>query len=99
MILEAVMLQVKDGMEDEYEMAFKEASLIISSMKGYDSHELHRCIEIKGKYLLLVRWHNLEDHVIGFRESPQYLEWKELLHPFYDPFPNVEHFENIPLTS
>lgn len=30
MILEAVMLQVKDGMETEYEAVFKQASSIIS---------------------------------------------------------------------
>ncbi len=82
MILEAVMLQVKDGMETEYESAFKQASSIISSMQGYINHELQRCMEQKGKYLLLVQWETLEDHTIGFRQSEQYQEWKTLLHHF-----------------
>ena len=60
MILEAVMLQVKQGMEEEYEEAFREASKIISSMRGYITHDLQRCMEVKGKYLLLVRWETLE---------------------------------------
>jgi len=34
----------------------------------------------------------LEDHTVGFRGSADYLEWKALLHHFYDPFPTVEHF-------
>jgi len=97
MILEAVMLNVKSGMEEEYEEAFRQASEIIASMKGYISHELQRCIEVEGKYLLLVKWGTLEDHTVGFRESNEYQEWKELLHRFYDPFPTVEHFENIRL--
>jgi heme-degrading monooxygenase HmoA len=96
-ILESVMLQVKQGKEEEYEEAFRKASTIISSMKGYISHELQRCIEDKGKYLLLVKWETLEDHTIGFRESTEYQEWKKLLHHFYDPFPKVEHFENVHL--
>lgn len=95
MILEAVMLQVKEGMEQQYEEAFKQASPIISSMKGYISHELQRCMEVRGKYLLLVKWETLEDHTIGFRKSPEYEQWKELLHHFYDPFPIVEHFEVV----
>ncbi|CAM4334565.1 antibiotic biosynthesis monooxygenase [Bacillus manliponensis] len=95
MILEAVMLQVKEGLEQEYENAFKEASPIISSMKGYINHELQKCIEVRGKYLLLVKWETLEDHTIGFRKSPEYEKWKELLHHFYEPFPVVEHFEMI----
>ncbi|MGJ7913239.1 antibiotic biosynthesis monooxygenase family protein [Neobacillus sp. LXY-1] len=97
MILEAVMLQVKPGMEKEYESAFKEASTIISSMKGYISHELQRCLEVNGKYLLIVNWETLEDHTIGFRQSKEYLEWKKRLHHFYDPFPVVEHFEMVNL--
>jgi heme-degrading monooxygenase HmoA len=98
MILEAVMLQVKQGMEEEYEEAFNDASRIISSMKGYISHELQRCMEVKGKYLLLVKWESLEDHTVGFRQSIEYQTWKEKLHHFYDPFPKVEHFEFVNLT-
>ena len=99
MILEAAMLQVKQGLESEYEEAFRQASEIISSMKGYISHELQRCMEVNGKYLLLVRWETLEDHTVGFRESNEYLEWKRLLHHFYDPFPTVEHFETVRLVD
>ncbi len=97
MILEVVTLKIKVGEEQEFENTFREASCIISSMDGYLSHELQRCLEVEGKYLLLVRWQNLEAHTIGFRESPNYQEWKRLLHHFYDPFPIVEHFEVVEL--
>ncbi|WP_088070111.1 antibiotic biosynthesis monooxygenase family protein [Gottfriedia luciferensis] len=97
MILEAVVLYVRDGMEEQYEDAFRNASKIISSMKGYISHELQRCMEVKGKYLLLVQWETLEHHTIGFRQSNEYQDWKKQLHHFYDPFPTVEHFERVKL--
>lgn len=97
MILEAVMLHVKKGLETEYEESFRQASTIIRSMKGYCNHELQRCLEVEGKYLLLVTWETLEDHTDGFRKSPEYLQWKELLHKFYEPFPTVEHFEKVDL--
>lgn len=92
MILEAAMLHVKEGEAERFEEAFDEASAIIASMPGYISHELHACMEVSGKYLLLVRWERLEDHTVGFRQSEPYLEWKRLLHHFYDLFPVVEHF-------
>ena len=97
MILEAVFLPVIIGKEAEFETAFRQASPIIASMNGYRSHELHRCIETPGKYLLLVQWETLEDHTIGFRGSAEYAEWKRLLHHFYDPFPVVEHFQQVDL--
>ena len=95
MILEAVVLNVKSGCEGDFEIAFREASPLIASIDGYLSHELHRCTEVQGKYLLLVRWENLEAHTIRFRSSAEYQEWKRMLHHFYDPFPIVEHFEEV----
>lgn len=95
MILEAVMLQVKPGSEGKYEDDFRHASKIISTMRGYITHELQSCLEVKGKYLLLVSWETLEDHTVGFRESSEYQEWKRLLHPYYEPLPVVEHFEKV----
>ncbi|MEH2001921.1 MAG: antibiotic biosynthesis monooxygenase [Nostoc sp.] len=95
MILEVVMLHVKPGLESDFEATFKKASTIISSIKGYLSHELHKCIEVKGKYLLLVRWETLESHTVGFRNSAEFQEWKKLLHHFYEPSPIIEHFEEI----
>ena len=95
MILEAVTLNVKPGMETEFEAAFKQASALISVIEGYLSHELHRCTETQGKYLLLVRWTTLEAHTVTFRQSPEFQQWKQLLHHFYDPFPVVEHFEEV----
>ena len=97
MILEVAILQVKSGLNNEFESNFRKASQIISKMKGYISHELQKCVEEENKYILLVRWENLKDHTVGFRTSQEYLEWKELLHHFYDPFPIVEHYINIPL--
>ncbi|MGF1524596.1 MAG: antibiotic biosynthesis monooxygenase family protein [Leptolyngbyaceae cyanobacterium] len=95
MILEVAILDVTPGREEEYEAAFAKASSIIASMRGYQSHELKRCIEQQNRYLLLVQWDTLEDHTEGFRQSAAYQEWKTLLHPFYDPFPVVEHYENL----
>lgn len=95
MILEIAILDVKPGMSQEFEGAFNSASVIIASMPGYVSLELQRCIETTNRYVLLVRWQRLEDHTVGFRQSPQYQEWRRLLHHFYDPFPTVEHYESV----
>ncbi len=95
MILEAAMLTVKPGKEREFQRVFAKASPIIAACEGCLSHELHRCLEARGKYLLLVRWRSVEDHVVGFRQSAAYQEWKRLLHHFYEPFPTVEHFTQV----
>lgn len=95
MTLEVAVLDVKPGLAPEFEAAFEKAQSIIASMPGYQSHQLQRCLENDNRYLLLVNWRCLEDHTVGFRQSPQYSEWKALLHHFYDPFPTVEHYEAV----
>jgi heme-degrading monooxygenase HmoA len=94
MILEVAILNIRAGQAEQFESAFRQAAAIIASMPGYRSHELQKCIENPQRYILLAYWETLEAHTVGFRESPQYQEWKQLLHHFYDPFPTVEHFES-----
>lgn len=95
MILEVAILDVKPNQEIEFEAAFEKALDIISSMDGYVSHQLQKCIENKNRYILLINWKTLKDHTVGFRESNEYQKWKLLLHHFYDPFPVVEHYEGV----
>jgi heme-degrading monooxygenase HmoA len=94
-ITEHALLEVRAGQAEDFEAAFAEAKSIIAAAAGFISLELQRCIERPGRYILLVRWASLEDHTEGFRGSPGYQEWKELLHHFYDPLPTVEHFRLV----
>jgi len=95
MILELAPLHIRAGQSAAFEAAFLEAQRIISAMPGYLSHELQRCVERADEYMLIVRWATLEAHEVGFRQSPQYQEWKRLLHHFYEPFPVVSHYEAV----
>ncbi|WP_316800022.1 antibiotic biosynthesis monooxygenase [Pedobacter frigidisoli] len=92
MVLEVAVLNIKKGLSADFEIAFNEAQKIVSSMDGYISHELKKCMEEVDKYILLVNWETLEAHTEGFRDSAEYQNWKSLLHHFYEPFPVVEHY-------
>ena len=95
MVLEVAILNVRAGTQAAFESAFAQAVPIISASPGYISHQLKCCVESETRYLLLVEWRTLEDHVQGFRGSPAYQQWKQMLHHFYDPFPTVEHYVSL----
>jgi heme-degrading monooxygenase HmoA len=95
MVLELAILEVRQGQQSAFEKDFAVASQYISSVPGYLSHELHRCIERPSRYILLVRWTHLEAHTEGFRGSPQFAEWKRMLHHYYEPTPIVEHYASV----
>lgn len=94
-VLEHAVLDVRPGQEAAFEAAFAEATQIIAASPGFVDLRVSRCLERPNVYLLLVRWRRLEDHTEGFRGSPAYARWRELLHHFYDPFPTVEHFAPV----
>ncbi len=59
MILEVAILDVKPDMEKDFEQNFAKAQAIISSMKGYVSHQLQRCIENPGRLYLVSELANI----------------------------------------
>ena len=94
-LLEHAVLEVRAGESAAFEDAFAEAKSLIAASPGFISLELRRCLETESRYLLLVQWERLEDHTEGFRKSPNFEEWRRLLHHFYDPSPTVEHYELV----
>lgn len=95
MIFEHAILPVKPGQESEFEQAFAVARTLIEASPGFLGLTLSRGIENPGRYLLLVRWESVEAHEVGFRGSPAYQEWRTMLHHFYEPAAQVEHFAEV----
>ncbi|WP_281886637.1 antibiotic biosynthesis monooxygenase [Paenibacillus sp. YYML68] len=94
-VMESAVLMIKPGMANAFESAFRQASALMTARRGYISHELHKCIETDHKYMLLVRWATLKDHMVGFRQSPEYEEWVIRLQPYLESDPQEEHYIRI----
>ena len=91
MILEIAQIDVKPGMEAEFEAGVKNAAPIFKRAKGCKFMTLQRSHEMPQRYRLFVQWETLENHTKDFRESPDFHEWRKLVgHCFTGP-PNVEH--------
>jgi len=99
MILEVATLSIAPERKSQFEAAFVQARQVISAMPGFLGLELHRCIESDGRYLLLVQWNTLEDHMTGFRQSPQFQRWRALIGPFFEAAPAVEHYQAVGLDT
>ena len=91
MILEAASIHIQPGQAAAFETAFTQAALVISAADGYLSHQLQRSVDVPDHYLLLVQWRTVEDHMVGFRESARFVEWRRLLGPFFAA-PEHDHF-------
>ena len=96
MILEVADLRIVPERAAEFEQAaVRGVTLHIAPCKGFQSYQFQRCIETPGRFLLLIQWDSLEDHTIGFRNSPAFTEWRALVWPFFAQPPYTEHFQLV----
>ena len=91
-ILEHALLPVRAGSEAAFEAVLAQARPLIAASPGFISMAVRRPAGTGSSYLLLVEWDSIADHRDGFRQSDRYLQWRKLLHPFYDPMPEVSYF-------
>ena len=95
MILEIAQIDVKPGMEAEFEAGVKAASPVFKRAKGCKAMSLQRSHEKPQRYRLFVQWETLENHTRDFRESADFQEWRKLVgHCFASP-PEVEHLQTV----
>jgi heme-degrading monooxygenase HmoA len=92
MILEHAVLQVRPGQEQAFEAAIAKAWPLIAASSGFLGMRVYPAVEASGQYLLFAEWQDIASHRDGFRKSERYAEWRELLHGFYDPMPEVIYY-------
>jgi heme-degrading monooxygenase HmoA len=93
MVLEIAQIDVKPGMEAEFEAGVAKAGPVFKRAKGCTGMTLQRSIEKPARYRLFVQWETLENHTVDFRGSPDFAEWRSLVgHCFAVP-PEVEHVQ------
>ena len=95
MITEIAQIDVKPGLEAEFEAGVAKAAPLFKRAKGCTGLELRRSIEKPSRYRLLVGWVTVENHTADFRNSADFAEWRKLVgHCFAAP-PDVEHVREV----
>jgi quinol monooxygenase YgiN len=91
MVLEIAQIEIRPGLEAEFEAGVKQAAPIFQRARGCAGMELHRSIEKPQRYRLFVKWGTVENHTVDFRGSDDFQAWRKLVgHCFVSP-PEVEH--------
>ena len=91
MITEIAEIEVKPGEEKAFEAAVAEAVPLFKRSKGCSGMELQRGVEKPSKYRLVIKWETLDDHMVHFRNAPEFQEWRNLVSPYFASAPVVQH--------
>ena len=91
MFFEIAHIEVKPGEEAAFEAGVAKAAPLFKRAQGCGGMELQRSVEQPSRYRLVVRWDTVEDHMVHFRESDDFQEWRRLVGPHFAAPPAVEH--------
>lgn len=97
MIYEHAIVSIRDGAEDDFEAAFRRAPALFARVPGCHGAQLRRCIESPRKYELLIGWDDVDAHMVGFRGSPLFGEWRALVGDYFTEPPAVQHYTVVEL--
>ena len=93
MILEIADIRIQPGRQAEFDEAIQRGlSTVIARAQGFQGFKVNKGVESPERYVLQIFWATLEDHTVGFRESPLFTEWRAIVGPFFAQPPVVEHF-------
>jgi heme-degrading monooxygenase HmoA len=96
MILEIAEIRIAPGKQAEFEEAIQRALTTVAvRAKGVRGYKVHKGIESPERFVLQILWDTLEDHTVGFRQSPLFAEWRAIIGPFFASPPLVEHFKLV----
>ncbi len=95
LVHEIAEIEVIPGHESEFEKAVHAASPLFQSSRGARTLRLDRSHENPSHYRLVVGWDTVDDHLVGFRESPEFAEWRRLAEPHFAEPPRVHHVRNV----
>ena len=93
MILEVADIRIAPGQQAAFDEAIERGlTTVESKAKGFRGWKVNHSIESPERYLLMIFWDTLEDHTVGFRQSPLFPQWRAIVGSFFAQPPAVEHF-------
>lgn len=96
MILELADIRIQPGQQAAFDEAIQRGLVtVISRSRGFRGWKVNKGIESPERYLLQIFWDTLEDHMVHFRGSALFAEWRAIVGPFFTAPPVVEHFELV----
>jgi quinol monooxygenase YgiN len=95
MIQEIASILVKAGSEQQFEAGVAKAKPLFLRSKGCHGVQLYRSIENPLQYTLVVDWETVDHHMVDFRQSDEFQQWRELVGPSFQQPPQVHHVNKV----
>jgi quinol monooxygenase YgiN len=90
-ITEIAILTIDPARAAQFEAAVAAATPVFRKAQGCHGMALERVIEDPSRYHLMVQWDSVDDHMVRFRESSGFGQWRGHVGEFFAAPPKVLH--------
>ncbi|MDK2770012.1 MAG: antibiotic biosynthesis monooxygenase [Sphingomonas sp.] len=91
MVFEMAVLKIDPANATAFEAAVAACAPLFQAAQGCRAMALESTEEDAARYVLRVEWDTIEDHMVGFRESPEFQQWRMQVGGFFVEPPMVTH--------
>jgi len=95
MVTEIALITISIDQARQFEAAVAQAAPLFRNAPGCLGMALERSIESPQRYRLVVRWAEIEDHTVRFRNSDAFKSWRALAGHYFTATPEVEHVQEV----
>jgi heme-degrading monooxygenase HmoA len=96
MILELVDIRIHPGQNAAFDEAIARGLRnVIAHAKGFQGFKVNKGIENPERYILQIFWDSVDNHMVDFRQSEAFAQWRAIVGPYFASPPVMEHFDLV----
>src|SRR5262245_21573862 len=92
MVIEYIRYKVSENRQEEFIQAYQNASKQLLESEFCLGYELTHCQEEPDHFIMRIEWSSTEDHLNGFRQSPEFREFFNHVKPFFNNIEEMHHY-------
>ena len=93
MIVEYIRYKSQPEQFAPFEEAYIKAQAVLQQSKNFVGYDITKGIDEPDSYIVRIHWDSVEGHLNGFRKSPVFPPFYQLVKPFFNNIEEMKHYE------
>jgi quinol monooxygenase YgiN len=94
--VEIIRYNIAEDQKSNFEKAYIEAGKYLQASKYCLGYQVIHGNEEQNHYIVIINWTSKEEHLQGFRKSPELMPFFNLVKPFFNNIEEMKDYDLIP---
>lgn len=91
--VEIIRYDIPESERSNFEKAYADAGIHLQASKYCLGYEIIHGDEEPNNYIVIINWTSKEEHMQGFRRSPEFMPFFNLVKSFFNSIKEMKHYE------